>query len=148
MAANANPLIAQGTLNRLRGSVIWNNFPALNVTAPYLHKEGIRLALEGEATVYIDTMTGGVTSPEPYQRVSLTIALLKTQPLAAAYKAQKELSTLLGPGIVRGDSAALPPYQLTNCAIRNIRELVFNGEDAAWAIIIGGYYQINSSLFS
>lgn len=143
----ANPLVAQGTLNRLRASVIWANFPALNVTAPFLHKEGIRLALEGEATTFIDTMTGGVTSPEPYQRVSLTMVLLKTQALAASYKAQMESSSLLGDGTVRPDSVALPPYQIVNCAIRSIRELNFAGDDAAWAVMIGGYYPINSALF-
>lgn len=148
MAANSNPLVAQGTLNRLRGSVIWANFPVLNVTAPFLHKEGIKLALEGEATLFIDTMTGGVTSPEPYQHISVTMVLLKTQSLAGLYKAQMELSSLLGDGVVRPDSAALPPYQVTNAAIKSVRELSFNGEDAAWAVVVGGYYNINSSLFS
>jgi hypothetical protein len=146
--ANSNPLVAQGTLNRLRASVIWANFPQLNVTAPFLHKEGISLALEGDVTTYIDTMTGGVTSPEPYQRANLTLTLLKTQPLSALYKQQLELSSLLGNGTVRPDSSTLPPYALVNCAIRSVRELRFSGEDAAWAVSVGGYYLVNSNLFS
>ena len=57
-----NPLIPQGTVNRLRGSVIWNDFPQLNVTAPYLGTDGIGFSLDGESTVFLPTMTGAVTS--------------------------------------------------------------------------------------
>lgn len=148
----ANPLIPQGTLNRLRASVLWNDTPELNVTSSFLGREGIRLAFEGEATTFINTMTGAVTSPEPYQAVSLTINLLKTQPLANSYKNRYELNTLLGDGIVRPDvnsnSAGLSPYQLSNCGIENVRELNFAGEDAGWVVTIKGFYQINSSLFT
>lgn len=43
-----NPLIPQGTLNRVRASVVWPSFPNLNVTASYLGRMGIRLSLDGE----------------------------------------------------------------------------------------------------
>ena len=87
----ANPLVAQGTLNRILGSVVWPSFSALNVTSSFLGKQGIRLALEGESTLFIPTMTGAVTSPEPYMMIGLTINLLKTQSLAAQYKSQLKL---------------------------------------------------------
>lgn len=143
----ANPLIPLGSLNRLRGSVVWPSFPSLNVTAPYLGKEGIRLALEGETTTYLPQMTGAVTSPEPYQLISLRITLLKTQGLAALYKAQMEASALLGDGTVRPDASSLPPYEITNCAIESIAELTFNGESADFAVNIRGYYLVNASLW-
>lgn len=143
-----NPLVSQGSLNRLRASVIWPAFPALNVTAPFLGKEGIRLALEGEATVFIETMTGAVTSPQPYQLIALTINLIKSQPLAEAYKSQVELSALLGDGVVRPDATPLSPYQLTNCSIQNVRELNFDGSDAGYAVALKGYYNINSALWN
>lgn len=143
-----NPLIAQGTLNRLRGSVVWEGFPALNVTAPFLGKEGIRLALEGEATTFINTMTGAVTSPEPYMTVSMTLNLLKTQQLGNLYKAQMELSSLLGAGTVRSDSAILSPYSLINCSIQSVRELDFSGADAGYVVNVKGYYNINQALWN
>lgn len=142
-----NPLVAQGVLNRVRGSVTWGSFPALNVTAPYLGKAAIRLALQGESTVYIPTMTGAVTSPEPYLMIEMTINLLKTQGLANQYKTQMELSSALGDGSVRSDAAPLGVYQIINCSIKNVRELDFSGEDAGYNVIIGGYYLVNSSLF-
>lgn len=143
-----NPLIAQGTLNKVRASITWPAFPALNVTAPYLSKEGIRLTLQGESTLYLPTMTGAVTSQEPYMMIECTINLLKSQALANLYKQQMEGNALLGDGTIRPDATPLSPYQITNCAIKGIRELDFSGEHAVFAVQIGGYYLINSSLFN
>lgn len=142
-----NPLIDQGTLNRLRASVVWDAFPQLNVTAPFLGKEALRLALEGAATTNIVTLTGVVTSPEPFMPVSLTMHLLKTQALSDAYKKQMELSTLLGKGTVRPDSRTLSPYLLFNCSIMGVRELDFSGVDAGYAVTVQGYYNVNAALW-
>ena len=144
----ANPLVVQGTLNRIIGSVSWVTYPGLNVTAPYLGKDGIRLALEGEATLFIPTMTGTVTSPEPYQMITLTMHLLKTQPLASFYKLQQETTSLLGNGSVVPDTVVLPPYPVTNCAIESVVEQNYSGTDAGWVVKIKGYYIINSNLWN
>ena len=52
-------------------------------------------------------MTGTVTSPEPYQMITLTMHLLKTQPLASFYKLQQETTSLLGNGSVVPDTVVL-----------------------------------------
>jgi hypothetical protein len=143
----SNPLIDQGTLNRLISSVVVDSDPGLNVTPPYLGKEGVSIALEGETTTFINTMTGAVTSPEPYQVVSVTINLLRTQNLAAVYKAQMELLATIGGITVYPDTTTLPTYSFINCAIQSVRELKINGEDAGWVVNIKGYYLINSSLW-
>lgn len=143
-----SPLVSQGTLNRLRGSVTWDSNSALNVTAPYLGKPGIRLALQGDSVTYIPTLTGAVTSPEPYMMVEMVMSLLKTQSLADAYKAKLESNALMGNGSIRTDATTLGVYQLVNCSIRSVRELDFSGEDAAFAVTIGGYYLVNADLFN
>lgn len=143
-----NPLVDQGTLNRLRGSVVLDDHAELNITAPYLGEEAIRLALEGEATTYINTLTGAVTSPEPYQVCTLTVNLLKTQSLSDQYKKQMETDSRIGNLTVRPDSSTLSPYPLINCAIESVRELSFNGRDAGYVVTIKGYYNINSSLWN
>jgi hypothetical protein len=143
-----NPLIDQGTLNRIIASVSWTSFPSLNVTAPFLNKAAIRLALDGESTLFLPTLTGAVTSPEPYMMITATINLLKTQGLAAQYKAQMELQSKIGDGVVRPDTTILPPYDIVNCAIQTVREMDYGGGDAGWAVTVRGYYNINSSLFS
>jgi hypothetical protein len=138
-------------LNRLRASIIVPLFPQLNITAPFLGREGIRLALEGEASTRINTMTGGVQSPEPYRPATITATLLKTQFLSNFWKEQEETNALLGDIYVRSDTSGLPsdldPYDFTNCAILGVRELDFSGGDAGYRIVVGGYYNINSALF-
>lgn len=142
-----NPIVAQGTLNRLLGSVTIPNFPSLNVTAPYLSKEGIRITFQGETTLYLNSMTGAVTSPEPYMLGEITINLLKTQSLGTLYKSQMEFASLIGNVTVRSDSASLGIYQFVNCSIKSVRELDFAGTTAVFPVVLGGYYLLNSSLY-
>jgi hypothetical protein len=143
----ASPQIPQGVLNRLLTSVTWNSFPILNVTAPFLDRGGIALSFEGQATSIIDTLTGTVISPEPYQRTTVRINLLKTQFLAQLYEQQRQLNSALGAGTVRGDAFTLAPYPLVNCAIMNVGELTFNGESAGYGAQITGYLPLNSALW-
>jgi hypothetical protein len=142
-----NPQIPLGTLNRLRGSIVVPANTALNVTAPYLGKEGIRLGLDGDATVYLPAMAGAVTSPEPYMMATILVHLLKTQNLASIYKQQMETMTLIGDVTITPDTAALDPYNITNCAISSVAELNFSGDDAGWNVTLRGYYLINSALW-
>lgn len=144
----ANPLVDQGIINRIRGSVVIPGFANLNVTAPFLTKEGISLALEGNTTDYLETMTGAAQSPNPYQMVTCTIALLKTQSLSAQYKAQMENLSTIGPFTVYPDvSSGLPTYSIQNGSISGVQEMRFNGETVGWTVILRGYYIINNALF-
>ena len=147
----ANPLVPQGVLNRLRASITLSSFPGLNVTASYLGREGISMTFDGVATTPIDTMTGVVQSPEPYQRVTVSAHLLKSQALANAYKTQIELNTLMGDVTVRPDvpsGVGIGPYQLSNTALNTVNPLKFDGTDAGWIIMMSGIYYINSAIWS
>ena len=144
-----NPLVDQGILNRILGSVTWATFPGLNVTAPFLDKDGITLRKEGESSLQHGTMTGLVQSPEPYMPVSIVIALLKTQPLSEAYKSQMQVNSVLGQGTVFPDvSTGLTPDALYNMAIQSVGELLMNGTTPIFAVTCRGYWPVNSSLFS
>jgi hypothetical protein len=144
-----NPLVDQGTLNLLKAAVTWTDFPVLNVSAPYLDKAGITLRLDGESSVQHGTMTGVVQSPQPYMGVTVTIPLLKTQPLSDAYKAQMELLALIGDGIVWPDvTSGLSPYQVSNMAIETVGELNLGGTTPVWGVSCRGVYYVNSSLFN
>lgn len=143
----ANPLVAQGTLNRLRASIVIPDNATLNVTASYLGKDGIRVALQGDQTLMIPTMTGTVISPEPYQMVEITVPLLRTQALGDAWKVKGETDTTLGDITVRPDTSILSPYTFRNCAIQRVQELPMNGQDAGYIVVIGGYYAINNNLW-
>lgn len=145
--AQTNPLVAQGTLNRLRGSVVIPGFPELNVTAPFLGEAGIGLQLEGVTTTFINSMTGAVSSPEPYQILTCTIALLRTQGLAELYKAKIEGDARIGDFTVRVDASTLSQYPAVNGAIESLAPLQINGRDAGFGITLKGYYNINNDLW-
>jgi len=142
-----NPLINQGTLNRLRGSVVYASNHSLNVTAPYLAKEAISIAFEGDAGMLIPTLTGGVTSPEPYQMANVTINLVKSQALADIYKTQIETNVNVGDISVIPDSPALSDYQLTNCVLKGVRDVTFDGNVPGFVVTLTGIYSVNSALW-
>lgn len=147
----ANPNVQQGTLNRLKVSVVIADSPELNVTPSFLGKEMVSVTFDGDATVFIDTATGAVTSPEPYLKATIAIHLLKTQALAPLYKARMEDNSILGDLTVWPDvqtGQGIPPYGFINCAIKNVRELNLNGVDAGWVVMLGGYYIVNNSLWN
>lgn len=144
----ANPLVPQGTLNRVRANIVFPAAPSLNVTAPYLGKAGISLSFDGALTGYISAMTGAVTSPETYQMVTVSVNMLRTQALAAAWETQKSLTTLLGDCQIIPDASTLPTFQVYNASMGNLRELSFNGEDAGYVMTVMGYIIVNNDLFN
>lgn len=144
----ANNLTAQGTINKLRASIVLTDNPQLNITAAYLTKEGISIALEGESTTVLNTLTGFTTSPEPYQIARVTVRLVKAIPLADAWKRQMETSTLIGDFTVRPDAASLSPYQLSNGVINDVAPMSFAGNEAQFTVTLVGIYYINANLFN
>lgn len=147
MATNA-PIVPQGSLNRLRASVQYATNQTLNVVSANLGKAGIIARPISESSVLIPTMTGGVTSPEPYQMYEVTLHLLRTQGLAAAYKNQVETLCDVGDITVKSDATNQPDYQISNCTIVNGSNPSFNGTDPDFQVILHGVYLINNSLYN
>lgn len=146
-----SPLVPQGNLNRLKASIVIDGFPQLNVTPSFLLPEGIGLSFGGPITTNLPSMTGVVTSPEPYQLVTCTVHLMKSQALAAAYKAQLENSSLIGTYTIRPDvdTAIGPgPWYISNGSIINVSPLNFGGRDAGYVIELAGTYNINAAAWS
>lgn len=141
----ANPNILQGTLNKLLVSITWDNFPSLNITPSYLMPEGVDLTFEGQSTTYLNTLTGAVTSVEPYQLVRGVIHMIKAQALADNYRVQNETNTILGPCTIRSDSPVFGPYRLMNCSLIGAPTLMFAGRDAGYLIHFEGVYLVNTA---
>ena len=74
--------------------------------------------------------------------------LLKTQALANLFKQRLESEALVGDVVVTPDAATLGNYNLSNCAIANVRDLSFNGETVGYMVTIRGYYSINGDLWA
>jgi len=140
--------VSQGTINRLRASVVFATLPELCVTSPFLGKAGLSLAFEGEAGQILPTMTGGVTSPEPYQFATVEIHLLKSQALADAYKAQIENDVNVGTINVIGDAATMEEWQLQNCIIMSEAPGAFDGNNPEFVVRIRGIYYVNRALWT
>jgi len=143
-----NPLVPQGQINRIRGSVVYASNPTLNITAPYLARNAITIAFDGDAGVLLPTLTGGVTSPEPYQMANVSIHMLKSQALANVYKEQFESNTTVGDVSIITDSTVLGDYQLFNCVLRGVSDLNFDGTEPTFNVTLSGIYYVNNLLWS
>lgn len=113
--------------------------------------EGIDMTPEGPITTMLPTMTGLVTSPEPYQMMRLVIHLVRAQALASAFKDKWESNALIGSGTVRPDVAQigqlLSPFNIGNVAITGLNTLNFSGRDAGFVVTCTGAYNINQNLW-
>lgn len=136
-----------GVLNRLRASVVWKLFPELNVTSSFLTTEGIRLALEGNATDLLPAMVSLVSSPAPYLAASITMSVVRSSSLAALYQEQIENTTLMGLMSIFPDTDVLKPYIINNVALESVREMAFAGMEAAMVVTARGYYNVNTGFF-
>ena len=136
-----------GVLNRLRACVVYNDFPQLNVTSNFLTTEGIRLALEGNATDLLPAMVSLVSSPAPYLAASITMSIVRSSSLAALYKIQFEDTTLMGLVSIFPDTDVLNPFTINNVALESIREMAMAGMEAAIVVTARGYYNVNTGFF-
>jgi hypothetical protein len=136
-----------GVLNRLRASVTYNDFPQLNVTSNFLTTEGIRLAVEGNATDLLPAMVSLVSSPAPYLSASITMSLVRSSALAQLYKLQIEDTTLMGLVTIWPDTDVLTPFVINNVALESVREMAMAGMEAAMVVTARGYYNVNTGFF-
>jgi hypothetical protein len=143
-----NPQTPQGFLNRIRGHMLVPNYPQLNVTASFLGEGGFDLSWGTPTTTMINTMTGRVVSPEPYQVASVGIHLVKSMTLAAAWEQQRSVLSNIGNVLLFTDSAPLGAYTLTACAIENVGQIVINGKSAEYLVTITGTFIVNNALFA
>jgi hypothetical protein len=143
-----NPLVPQGTLNRVRCSIVVPSFTNLNITAPYMGKSFARLAFEGNYAELIGTATGAVTSPEPYVFATLTVGLLRTQALSAQWLAQAQQYSAIGQVSVHPDSAAFPAITLDNTVINQIDPGAYDGTDPVVRVVLRGVFYANSDLWN
>lgn len=144
----ATPQLVVGQINKALASVNWTNVPALNVAVGNMGMEQFRLAIEGAASNAIGVAAGIVQSPELYQMATITIPVLKHQPLSWAYKAQIENNSYLGPCVARTDGVGYPAYDLLGMAFAGIREISTDGRDATIVYTFRGVYQVNAGVWS
>lgn len=144
----ANPMIAQGTLNRLRSHVTIPGFTNLNISPPYMGKSFVKVTFDGDFDKLIETATSAVTSPEPYVLATVEVSVLRTQALSGAWMAQAQNNSDLGNVSVFPDSAVYPEIDLVNCTIKHIDPGAFDGTDPVVKLTLGGIMYVNNGLWS
>lgn len=142
-----SPLVNQGFLNRVKGAVNVTDDPDLNVTASYLGTDGISLRPDTAAADVIPTLTGTVGSQAPYQQVTLTVHMLRTQALSAAWQNRFSTSTALGEIEVTPDASTFNSYTVLNAYLTNFQEINITGRDPGYVAIISGYIVTNNDMW-
>ena len=146
--ATGNPLVPQGLLNRVRGSVVIPAFPNLNITADYVALDGISLDIDDDGTDQLKTMTGIVNSPAPYVMATATIHVLKTQALGEAWAQQFQINGQIGRSVIHTDASTLSQYRLHNCSILKPQPGAMNGTNPSLILTVRGTYNVNDYIWS
>jgi len=140
--------VSLAPLNRLRASVVFADFPELQIISTGLTREGVNLAFQGDASQNLPTMTGLVGSPEPYQVATITVHCVRSQAISAAFKNQIEQNTTLGSVNVITDASNLPDYPIENVVLLGVDPLAFDGNQPAFVIRMSGSYMVNAELWA
>ena len=142
-----NPNLIPSNLNRIRGTVLVPGNATLNITAPYLGKEGITISPQSAVVTQMQGMTTVVNSEEPYQIVQVTAAVMKSLALSAAYIDQIKNSPTLGTVTVTPDTTVLAPFTLYNVAIVNWGQMSMAGVQPDFVITFQGLLPISNDLW-
>lgn len=142
-----NPLINQGVLNRVRASIKFVQFPELNISAPYLTQDAINISFQGDAGVLLPTLTGGVSSPNPFQMIQMQIHLVRSQSMGQLFKNQIEKNTTLGDAKIYSDSTTLGDFSIRQATIRSAQDLSVSGRDPAFVVEVFGIYDVNADMW-
>jgi hypothetical protein len=143
-----NPTLIPGNLNRIRGTILVPGNATLNVTAPYLGKEGIVIAPQSAVVTQMQGMTSVVNSEEPYQIVQVTAAIMKSLALSAAYLDQIRNSPTLGSITVTSDTTTIPSFTLYNVAITNWSQISMAGLQPDFTVTFQGQFNISNDLWN
>jgi len=143
-----NPNLIPSNLNRIRGTVLVPGNATLNITAPYLGKEGITISPQSAVVTQMQGMTTVVNSEEPYQIVQVTAAVMKSLALSAAYIEQIKNSPTLGTVTVTPDTSVLAPFTLYNVAIVNWGQMSMAGVQPDFVVTFQGLLPISNDLWS
>jgi hypothetical protein len=143
-----NPNLIPSNLNRIRGTVLVPGNATLNITAPYLGKEGITISPQSAVVTQMQGMTTVVNSEEPYQIVQVTAAVMKSLALSAAYIEQIKTSPTLGTVTVTPDTTVLAPFTLYNVAIINWGQMSMAGVQPDFVVTFQGLLPISNDLWN
>jgi hypothetical protein len=146
--ATQNPGIARGVLNRVRCSVVVPNFPSLNIISANMGRSLARISFSDNLVNQIATGTGLVNSPEPYIRATITIALLRTQQISAAWFQQILQDSQIQEATIYSDTSVFPPIALQDVVANHIDPGPFDGTSPDFQLVLAGALPVNNNLWT
>jgi hypothetical protein len=145
--SGTNPQYAQGTLNRILTQVTFGSYPALNIASYNMGKSFAVLSFNDAFTTQIDTGTGIVNSPEPYVKATISVGILRTQSLAAAWLAQVQNTSIIGSATGYSDTTTFPAVTLTNVSILGLDPGAYDGNTPVTQLTLTGLFYPNSAMW-
>jgi len=146
--ATQNNSIARGVLNRIKCSVVVPSYPSLNVIPANMGRSLARIAFNGQLVNQIPTGTGLVNSPEPFVMATITIALLRTQPIAAAWFSQIQLDSNIQDATIYSDTSTFPAIALQSVVASHMDTGPFDGTSADFQLVLSGAFPVNSAMWT
>lgn len=143
-----NPLINLGNLNRVRASVVFPSFTALNITSSQMGRRFVSLVYDEEFVQQIQQGIGIINSPEPYVLATITCDILRTLPLAQAFISQVEATAVLGTVKVHSDTSAFPVRTVHNASVLKADPGAYDGIAGVLALTIRGIFYPNNDLWN
>jgi hypothetical protein len=144
----ANPLINLGTLNRVRASVVFPSFTALNITSSQMGRRFVSLTFDEDFVQQIQQGVGIINSPEPYVMATVTCDVLRTLPLAQAFISQLEQTAVLGTVYVHSDTRTFPKRTVYNASVLKADPGAYDGINGVLALTIRGVFYPNNTLWN
>ena len=137
-----------GTLNRALTHVTFASFPQLNIGAQNMGKNFARLTFEGDFAGQAEVAVGVVPSPEPYVMGSLSVGVLRTQALGAAWLTQIQATAVLGTMTAYPDSVAFPSITLSTTVVKSFDPDAFDGTDPVIKMVLRGVFYPNANMWT
>lgn len=142
-----HPTVTQGTLNRLRASIVVPSYSNLNASSSNMGKNFTTVEFDGDFALLLETATGAISSPEPYVMANVTVDLLRTQAVSGAWLAQGQTQSEIGNVQIHPDTTAFPVITINDTIIRNVHPGEYDGQNPVVRLDLRGVFYLNNNLW-
>ncbi|MHB1310548.1 MAG: hypothetical protein ACYC3L_00930 [Gemmatimonadaceae bacterium] len=146
--SGSQSLPALGTLNRTLTHLAFSSYPALNIGIANMSQTMAKISFEGDFAQQPEVAVGVVPSPEPYVIGVVSVGILRTQALGAAWLNQIQTQSSLGTMLIYPDSVAFPAITLSTVVIKSFDPGAYDGNDPIIAMTLRGVFYANNALWS
>lgn len=140
--------VALGTLNRALTHITFASYPALNITAQNMGPSFAHAAPEGDFVTQPEVAVGAVPSLEPFVMVSVSVGIVRTQSLAAAWLAQIQATGVLGTMVIYPDVAGFPSLSMSDTVIKSFDPGAYDGKDPVISLVLRGVFFPNANMWA